>query len=124
MIGFALSPFCLRDKKMKRDIIYETNVYYSVELFVIFANSFFPLALADLLLSHLFEGELLIIPVFFTSLLFSFMETRKKRKTAQLNTESFSEFNNLIMQKLHSLAWILISGTLLYSLLYFLLNTY
>lgn len=107
---------------MKRDIAYETNVYYSVEFFVIFANSFFPLALADLLLSHFFEGELLIIPVFFASLVFSFMQTREKTKTDQLNTESFSEFNKLIIQKFYSLAWILISGALLYSLLYFILN--
>jgi hypothetical protein len=109
---------------MKRDIAYETNVYYSVEFFVIFANSFIPLALADLLISHFFESELLIIPVFFASLVFSFIQTREKTKTDQLNTESFSEFNKLIMQKLHSLAWLLISGTLLYSLLYFLLKTY
>ena len=106
---------------MKRDIAYETNIYYSVELFLTFSSSFFPLALADLLISHFFEVELLIIPVFLVSILFSFFKTTKK--TEQQNTDSFSEFNKIIIKKLYSIAWLLISGTLLYSLLYFLLNT-
>tara|TARA_Y100000588_G_scaffold240585_2_gene254428 strand:+ start:42576 stop:42905 length:330 start_codon:yes stop_codon:yes gene_type:complete len=109
---------------MKRDIAYETNVYYSVEFFVIFANSFFPLALADLLLSHFFEGELLIIPVFFAALVFSFIETRKRKEKEQLKTESFSEFNDLIIQKLYNLAWFFVSGSFFYFLLDFILNTH